>query len=178
LHINRAFLDLVQVGGKGSVVGESLQRWLGRPGADLKVLLANVERYGMVRTFTTTMQGELGTETEVEISATGNAETDFQHVAVLIRDVSQRLPRTAHIPRAGVGSAPLTEQIGKTPLRQLIKEAVGEVERRYIEAALALTEDNRTAAAEILGLSRQSLYAKLNRYGIDGGAQALLNESD
>ena len=37
-----------------------------------------------------------------------------------------------------------------------------------IESALELTNGNRTAAAELLGLSRQSLYAKLNRYGLDG----------
>ena len=42
------------------------------------------------------------------------------------------------------------------------------VEQHYIEAALELTRGNRTAAAELLGLSRQSLYAKLNRYGLDG----------
>ena len=43
-----------------------------------------------------------------------------------------------------------------------------------IEAALELTGDNRASAAEILGLSRQSLYVKLRRYGLgdlgsDGG---------
>jgi len=34
-----------------------------------------------------------------------------------------------------------------------------------IEAALQITGDNRATAAEMLGLSRQSLYAKLRRYG-------------
>ena len=35
-----------------------------------------------------------------------------------------------------------------------------------IEAALELTSDNRASAAEMLGLSRQSLYVKLRRYGL------------
>jgi DNA-binding NtrC family response regulator len=39
------------------------------------------------------------------------------------------------------------------------------VEQAYIKAALELTAGNRTAAAQLLGVSRQSLYAKLNRYG-------------
>lgn len=180
LQVNRAFLDLVQVAAKGSVVGEPLRRWLGRPGADLKVLLANVERYGVVRMLATTMQGELGTETAVEISAVGNVESEPQHVAVLIRDVSQRLSRPAPGARSGVGlqtSRRLGEQIGRTPLRQLVKETVGAVERQYIEAALELTKENRTAAAALLGLSRQSLYAKLSRYGLDGGANATIDES-
>jgi DNA-binding NtrC family response regulator len=36
-----------------------------------------------------------------------------------------------------------------------------------IEAALELTGDNRSSAAEMLGLSRQSLYVKLRRFGIN-----------
>ena len=40
------------------------------------------------------------------------------------------------------------------------------IERLGIEAALELTGDNRASAAEMLGLSRQSLYVKLRRYGL------------
>ena len=65
----------------------------------------------------------------------------------------------------------LVKQVGKTTLRKLVDEAVGVVERHYIEAALALAGGNRTVAAELLGLSRQSLYVKLNRYGLDGGEE-------
>jgi DNA-binding NtrC family response regulator len=39
------------------------------------------------------------------------------------------------------------------------------IERLCIEAALKLTGDNRAAAAQMLGLSRQSLYSKLRRFG-------------
>jgi DNA-binding NtrC family response regulator len=39
-------------------------------------------------------------------------------------------------------------------------------EKLCIEAALELTGDNRAAAVEMLGLSRQSLYVKLRRYGL------------
>ena len=43
-------------------------------------------------------------------------------------------------------------------------------------AALELTGDNRASAAEILGLSRQSLYAKLRRHGIaDIGSESAQN---
>jgi DNA-binding NtrC family response regulator len=34
-----------------------------------------------------------------------------------------------------------------------------------------MANGNRTSAAEILGLSRQSLYAKLNRYNLDGSSK-------
>lgn len=57
-------------------------------------------------------------------------------------------------------------RVGELPLKELVKETVGAVERRCIQAALDMTNCNRTAAAELLGLSRQSLYAKLNQYAL------------
>lgn len=163
---NRAFLDLVEVGAKGSVVGERLTRWLWRAGADLTVLLANVQRHGTIRLFTTTIQGELGSTTEVEISATGNSDESPAFLGVLIRDIGRRISGSNDELglRAELGS--ISERIGKTPLRKMVKDTVGVVERHYVTSALGLANNNRTVAAELLGLSRQSLYAKLNRYGL------------
>jgi DNA-binding NtrC family response regulator len=61
----------------------------------------------------------------------------------------------------------MTKQLGTAKLKSLVGSTVGLVERHYIEAALAMTGDNRTAAARVLGISRQSLYIKLARYGIE-----------
>jgi transcriptional regulator PpsR len=159
LRANRALLDLIQVGAEGSVAGEHLRRWFGRPGADVPVLIDSVHRHGSVRLFPTTVHGEQGLDVEVEISAVGDADSDSRRVAVLIRDVSRRLAPDA-----------LASEVGRTSLRELVRGNVRVVERRCIEAALELTRNNRTAAAELLGLSRQSLYAKLGRYGLDGGS--------
>jgi DNA-binding NtrC family response regulator len=60
----------------------------------------------------------------------------------------------------------LSELIGRVPLKDLVREATDVIERLCIEAALELTNDNRASAAEMLGLSRQSLYVKLRRYGL------------
>jgi transcriptional regulator PpsR len=161
---NRAFLDLVEVGAKGTVVGERLSRWLWRAGADLSVLLANVERHGSIRLFTTTIQGELGNTTEVEISAAAGHDTDPVYLGVLIRDVGRRIGRSGDDSGLRSELGAISDRIGKTPLRKLVKDTVGVVERHYVKSALDLANDNRTVAAELLGLSRQSLYAKLNRY--------------
>jgi hypothetical protein len=48
----------------------------------------------------------------------------------------------------------------------LVREAADVIERLAIEAALKLTGDNRALASDLLGLSRQSLYIKLHRYGL------------
>ena len=47
-----------------------------------------------------------------------------------------------------------------------MRSTVEVVEQHYVRAALELANGNRTSAAEILGLSRQSLYAKLDRYNL------------
>lgn len=55
---------------------------------------------------------------------------------------------------------------GGLPLKDLVRDATAVLERTCIEAALRLTGDNRSAAARMLGLSRQSLYIKLGRFGL------------
>ncbi|MCU0837392.1 MAG: transcriptional regulator PpsR, partial [Rhodospirillales bacterium] len=156
IRANRAFLDLVQVGAEGIVVGQRLGRWLGRPGADLKVMIVNIREHGFVRLFSTSIHGELGTDVEVEISAAGVSEAGFAEIGVVIRAVGHRLPTS--VAGDGLGSMlnALTQEVGKSPLSQLVRETVGVVERHYIEAALQLTRGNRTLTAELLGLSRQS----------------------
>ena len=166
---NRAFLDLIEAGTKATVLGKPLRSWLGRPGADLPVLLANLHRHGTVRRFHTSVQGELGTETEVEISAAG-VETPYDgHVALLLRDTRQSPAAAGDI---------LLGSLGKASLRELVRDAIGSVERQYIDAALDLTHGNRTAAAGLLRLSRQSLHAKLNRYGVDGADELAPDRDD
>ena len=169
---NRAFLDLVQVGGEGALLGERLGRWLSRPGADLSVLLANLNRHGSVRLFATSIQGELGGETEVEISAVGNTQSGPTIIALLLRDVGRRLPANEDTATLQAALAAIIEQTGKTSLRTLVRDAVGLVERHYIGAALDLSGGNRTAAAELLGMSRQGFYKKLAQYEIDGHSRA------
>ena len=178
LRANQAFLDLVQVGSKGTAIGERLSRWLWRPGADVSVLLAHVNRNRHVRMFSTVIHSELGTETEVEISAAGDRETDSRIVGAVLRDVSRRLQVSSESDTLRTSLASISEQVGKTPLRKLVRNTVSVVEQHYVKAALELAEGNRTAAAEILGLSRQSLYAKLNRYGLEGDVEAVVNKGD
>ena len=141
---------------------------------DLTVVLAGVQRRGVVRLFATLLHGDLGSEMEVELSAVGNIDGKPQFIGVLIRDVGHRLPNGEASALDGLGRSlgVLNRQLGKTPLLDLVKSTVEVVERQYIAAALELTRGNRTAAAELLGLSRQSLYVKLSRYGLDGSIGA------
>jgi DNA-binding NtrC family response regulator len=86
-----------------------------------------------------------------------------------VRNVEKRLATDLKTTRALPHSADeLAELIGRVPLKDLVRETTDVIERLCIEAALKFTGDNRAAAAEMLGLSRQSLYAKLRRHGLGG----------
>jgi transcriptional regulator PpsR len=167
LSANRSFLDVVQCAAEEQVRGKSLSQWLGRPGADLGVLLANLRQHGSVRLFATTLRGELGLTTEVEISAVAVPDAKEPVLGFVIRSVGRRLSSAAagerELPRS---PQQLTELIGRVPLKDIVRETTDVIERLCIEAALQLTSDNRASAAEMLGLSRQSLYLKLHRYGL------------
>jgi len=167
LSANRAFLDLAQLVSEEQARGESLDRWLGRPGVDLGVLTANLRQHGAVRLFATTLRGEFGTSAEVEISAVSVLGDDKPCFGFTIRNIAPRLAAQVRSGRELPRSVEqLTELVGRVSLKELVREATDVIERLCIEAALELTGDNRASAAEMLGLSRQSLYVKLRRYGL------------
>ena len=167
LTANQAFLDLAQLATEEQARGVSLEKWLGRTGVDLSVLISNLRQRGAVRLFATSMRGEYGSTSEVEISAVAVTEGEQPCLGFTIRDVGRRLPSDARasreVPRS-VGQ--MTELVGRVPLREIVRDTTDLIEQLCIEAALQLTRDNRASAAEMLGLSRQSLYVKLRRYGL------------
>ncbi|MCU0762542.1 MAG: transcriptional regulator PpsR [Hydrogenophaga sp.] len=170
LSANRSFLDLAQLSSEDQARSELLDKWLGRTGVDFRVLLSNVRQHGSVRLFATQMRGDYGAVAEVEISAVSVANPQ-PCLGFTIRDMGRRLnesPRgDRELPRS---ASQMTELVGRLPLKDIVRETTDLIEQLCIEAALELTGDNRASAAEMLGLSRQSLYIKLRRFGILEGA--------
>jgi len=167
LTANRAFIDLAQIATEELVRGETLERWLGRPGVDLKVLISNLRQHGSVQLYATTLLGEFGTATEVEISAVSASQVEDPCLGFTIRNIGRRLMADSRAGRELPRSVEQpTELVGRVSLKDLVRESTDLIERLCIEAALELTGDNRASAAEMLGLSRQSLYVKLRRYGL------------
>jgi transcriptional regulator PpsR len=170
LSANDAFVELAQLGAEEQARGHALDRWLGRSGVDLGVLISNLRQRGAVRLFATTLRGEYGALTEVEISANVVPHGQTSLLGFTIRDVGRRLrsdgPGGAASQDMARAVGRLTELVGRMPLKEIVGETTDLIERLCIEAALELTRDNRASAAEMLGLSRQSLYVKLRRHGL------------
>lgn len=167
LMANEAFIEMVQLTNREQATSESIERWLGRSGVDLSVLISNLRQRGSVTLFATTLRGEHGVLSNVEISAVAATNGSMQCLGFTIRGVGQRVRTDSPTPRGLPHSVEqLAGLVGHVSLKELVREATDLIERLAIEAALQLTDDNRASAAEILGLSRQSLYVKLRRYGL------------
>lgn len=174
LAANRAFLDFVQLTSEEQVRGEHLDRWFGRADVELNVVMNNLRTNGSLRMFPTVLRGEFDSVVEVEVAAVSVPSGDMPCFGFTFRpatgtDTNLRVG-SPHLPKS---IAQLSELVGKVPLKDLVQETTDVIERMCIEAALELTGDNRASAAEMLGLSRQSLYVKLRRHGLgDLGTEA------
>lgn len=167
LTANGAFLDMAGLPNEDMARGESLDRWVGNSGVELDVLITNLRQRGSVRFFTTNVRSEDGGTAKVEISAVSIGNGGQPSFGFAIRNIGPRLQVETQAVRAMPRSIEqLTELIGRVPLKDLVRESTDVIEKLCIEAALELTGDNRASAAEMLGLSRQSLYVKLRRYGL------------
>jgi len=165
LAANRAFLDITELASEEQVRGTALSTYIGRPGADFPVFTSMLRKNGVVRLMATSARGQHGNQSEVEVSAVWVPEGEEPCIGFTIRDIGRRLasgPQGARDLTRAVEE--LTSLVGRVSLRDLVRDTVDLVERHFIEAALELTNDNRTSAAEVLGVSRQSLYVKLRRH--------------
>jgi transcriptional regulator PpsR len=152
----------------GQVIGEPLNHWLGRANTDLLVMINSLSQGGSVRLFSTQLIGHAGLVVPVEISGVSVQSDDQPFLAFVIRDVGRRLEGRLDQASRPRSNQDLTSLVGRMPLREIVGETVDLIEKLCIEAALKITKNNRASAADMLGLSRQSLYVKLRRYGIEG----------
>lgn len=166
---NDAFLDLIGAAHSGDIRGKSLGDYLVRGQIDMSVLVDNARRTGHMRIYATKLTNVLGARLSVEISATQINEASMPILAFIIRDVS----RVEGVRGAGMssrmpddGNRNVMELVGSASLKEIVAETTDVVEKMCIETAVNLTKNNRVAAAEMLGLSRQSLYVKLRKYGL------------
>ncbi|CAM3037554.1 PAS domain-containing protein [Sphingomonas antarctica] len=167
LTANAAFIEITQMPSIDRIKGARLGSWLGRPGIDLELIIGQLREHGSVRNVASILRGSAGTEEEIEVSAVVAPMGSTTCYGFTIRNVARRLRDAPALVRDAPRSVEqLTELVGRMSLKEIVRESTDLIERLCIEAALEYTSDNRASAAEILGLSRQSLYSKLHRHGL------------
>lgn len=168
LTVNTEFLDLSQLASAELAHGQDLSSWLGQGGIDFQIIMSSLREHGSIRLYNTQMRGEFGSICDVEVSAASVSDGTLDCIGFSIRNTSRRIAAndesTALAPKS---IDQLTQLVGRVPLKDLVRESTELIEQLCIQSALKLTNNNRASAAEMLGLSRQSLYVKLRRYALD-----------
>ena len=166
-RVNRACLALLEAVTEATVVGKPFGDFLARPLVDMNVMMSNALENGRLATYSTHLMAPFNRKIAVEISATYLSGLPDAEFAFVIRDVSRlEITREASGPVSTEAVENLVELVGSAPLKDLVRSTTDVVEKMCIETALNLTGNNRAAAAEMLALSRQSLYVKLRKYGL------------
>ncbi len=163
---NEAFLNLTDATSIAAVRGRSIADYLVRGAVDLRVLLDNVKRTGQLRMYATRLTTDFSGQIAVELSASWLNDRPNPVLVLVVRDAS----RAETLRRSGAagddGSRSVMELVGSSTLKDIVAETTDVIEKMCIETALELTRNNRVAAADMLSLSRQSLYVKLRKYGL------------
>lgn len=167
LAANDAFLDLIDVAHDINLRGRNLSDYLQRGSIDLKVMVENATRSGRMRVYATKIAGEYGSPRAVEVSITRIEAGAHQVFAFVLRDVNHAdASRSANSASKDESMRSVVELVGSATLKDIVAETTNVVEKMCIETAVELTMNNRVAAAEMLGLSRQSLYVKLRKFDL------------
>jgi transcriptional regulator PpsR len=120
-----------------------------------------------MRIYATKLVTDFDGQISVEISVSLLSDRSAPTIGFVIRDVSRaEAARTPGAAASEEGMRNIMELVGSSPLREIVAQTADVVEKMCIETAVELTRNNRVAAAEMLGLSRQSLYVKLRKYGL------------
>ncbi len=166
-HANAAFLALANIAAGETIRNATLSDYLGRPEIDLKVMTTNARAKGRFSVYATTLRSAFSVVVPVEISTTFLKEGDREGFGFVLRNVSRAAPaRGSGTAVSAEAVEHIIELVGSTPLKELVRGTSDVVEKLCIETAIRLTNNNRASAAEMLGLSRQSLYVKLRKYGL------------
>lgn len=172
--VNARFMDLIHVLTPDRARGRHLSAWLGASSVDMQVLISKIREVGEVRNFASVVQDEIGNATDVTVSAArhGSEAGEADTITLVISRAFRPDQRPQILNDGGTEDTDFSKLVGRVPLKDVIRDAVDVIEKLCIEAALKQTRNNRASAADLLGLSRQSLYTKLKRYGIQGAEDA------
>ena len=167
LSANEAFLNQTDVTNTQELKGRAVSDFLGRGSVDMNVIFENASRNGAMRLYLTKLVSEHGSERSVEISTSSLQAGNDAAFVLVIRDANRvESSKDARSQATDVDMVSLIELIGSQSLKDIVAQTTDVVEKMCIETAVEMTSNNRVAAAEMLGLSRQSLYVKLRKYDL------------
>ena len=164
---NDSFLTLSENANVDEVVGKSFSDFLRNTSTDLKILTDNSKKLGKIRNYATDFITAFGSKIPVTISSTWVSNEDDDFYGFILRDSSNiEFEKQNDNENEQHSWEATTKLVGSAPLKELVAQTGDIAERICLQTALNLTNNNKVAAADLLSLSRQSLYVKLRKHNL------------
>ena len=166
-YANETFLSICDIADFSDIYSKPLSDIFIRGAIDSKVLIDNTVENGSMQLYVTKIRTRFERQISVEISSAYLGKNNHPEFAFVFKDISH-MEHERHQTDAVSEKAlqNVMKLVGSAPLKELVADTSDVVERLCIQTAIELTENNRVAAADMLGVSRQSLYVKLRKYGL------------
>lgn len=168
LTCDAAFIALLEASDDTALIGRPITDWLGERPEDVAALLREVRQAGLAERESILLR--VGAHADVRVSASWLTEGDQECVGLVLHLAE---PRAAALGEAQAAFAEawtrLTSQLGSSPLPVMLRQATALAEQHFIRMALQRSQDDPAAAAQLLGVSRDSL-ARRQRRGRSPGA--------
>ncbi len=170
IEANESFLTLCEAPSGEQIMGSSLSNFFKNSETDVAILTESAKEFGKIRNYSAEFKTLFGSTIPVTISSTWIVEKNDNYFGFILRDMTSiRSEKEDHDENHSWDST--TKLVGTAPLKTLVAQTGDIAERICLETALKLTNNNKVAAAEMLSLSRQSLYVKLRKYNLLDGKE-------
>jgi transcriptional regulator PpsR len=165
---NPAFLKLVGIRAEADLKGRPLLDWLGLSSSDLAALIKRARSQGLTRHLQSVPVSGATVPAQVEIAAALLAEGDQECIGFTLRRIESDAAIAPPLPTVlnglQIAIEQLTTSLGDVALPELMRQASALAERYLISAALERADGDTAAAADLLGISRQSLARRHRRH--------------
>jgi PAS domain-containing protein len=163
---NEAFHAVVRTSRVSGIGGRFLEDLVAfREPVDLDGLIARTDAGTAGTPVPAILAADPGDSLPVTITLTRLPRAAEPVYGAVIRPVVNAPPVPMDDPSATMVTA-LVDHAGQVPLKDIVRGTAEVVERQCLQAALKLTGNNRSAAARALGISRQALYQKLEKFDL------------
>ena len=163
LNSNQSLLQICNITSFNDLEGKNFSEFLEKGMTDLRIICEETLKQGKIKNFQSRMLTTQGMPFDTNIST---YMMNSQNKKIIV--ISIRLENNLEIKpfQNEQNNNDLKNLVGSASLKSLVSESSDVVEKICIQTALNMTKNNKVAAAELLEISRQSLYVKLEKYNL------------
>ena len=163
LDANDSLIQICNVTSLNDLVGKSFADLIEKGMTDLNIICEETLKQGKIKNFYCKLLTAQGLPFNTNIS-TCLIQNEKKKIIVISIRIENNIDKNLN--QSEKNNENLLSLVGSAPLKTLVSESSDVVEKICIETALKITRNNKVAAADLLEISRQSLYVKLEKYNM------------